>query len=200
MWVCTWGFFSSLREPPSPSSFVTLPSSLFSVREVTLLLNTPQDVGPCFHRNLILCRPILEQNQTGLPDPNLKPTPAWLGGWVRWRRAITKKHAFCAFFHVQPKHQNGYIFVDIEGFRPCLSKPSYRAPKWDLMVRLLQKERLKSPQKSLIIENQAFGVIFGILAKTPFFGHFGQPFPSQGGHCRWTRRQKAPLGVLLKST
>ena len=29
-------FFSSLREPPSPS-FVTLPSSLFGVREVTLL-------------------------------------------------------------------------------------------------------------------------------------------------------------------
>ena len=29
-----------------------------------------------------------------------------------------------------------------------------------------EKERLKSPQKSLIIENQAFGVILGILAKT----------------------------------
>ena len=34
------------------------------------------------------------------------------------------------------------------------------------MARLLQKERLKSPQKSLIIENQAFWVIFAILAKT----------------------------------
>ena len=53
-----------------------------------------------------------------------------------------------------------------EGFRPCLSKPSYRAPKWALTVRLMQKERLKSPQKSLIIENQAFGVILAILAKT----------------------------------
>ena len=42
-----------------------------------------------------------------------------------------------------------------------MSKPSYRAPKWALMVRLMQKERLKSPQKSLIIENQAFWVIFG---------------------------------------
>ena len=66
---------------------------------------------------------------------------------------------FCAFWGVQPKHQNGNIFVDIERFRPCLSKPSYRAPKWALMVRLMQKERLKSPQKLLIIENQGFGVI-----------------------------------------
>jgi hypothetical protein len=30
----------------------------------------------------------------------------------------------------------------------------------------MQKERLKSPQKSLIIENQAFWVILDILAKT----------------------------------
>ena len=72
------------------------------------------------------------------------------------------------FSYVQPKkNQNdATIFVNIEGFRPCLSKLSYRAPKWALMIRLVQKERLKSPQKSLIIENQAFGVIFGILAKT----------------------------------
>ena len=73
---------------------------------------------------------------------------------------------FCTFFHVQPKHQNGNIFVDIEGFRPCLSKPSYRAPKWALMVRLMQKERLKSPQKSPILENQAIWVILAILAQT----------------------------------
>ena len=67
---------------------------------------------------------------------------------------------------MQPKHQNVNIFVDIEGFRPCLSKPRDGAPKWALMVRLMQKERLKSPQKSLMIENQAFWVILGILAKT----------------------------------
>ena len=47
-----------------------------------------------------------------------------------------------------------------------MSKPSYRAPKWALTVRLMQKERLKSPQKSLILENQAFWVILAILAKT----------------------------------
>ena len=85
---------------------------------------------------------------------------------TRLRRFITKKHACCTFFHVQPqpkpKHQNGNIFVDIEGFRPCLSKLSYRAPKWALMVRLIQKERLKSPHKSLIIENQAIWVILAI--------------------------------------
>ena len=34
------------------------------------------------------------------------------------------------------------------------------------MARLMQKERLKSPQKSLIIENQAFWVIWAIWAKT----------------------------------
>ena len=46
-----------------------------------------------------------------------------------------------------------------------MSKPSYRAPKWALMVRLMQKERLKSPQKSPILEYQAIWVILAILAK-----------------------------------
>ena len=39
---------------------------------------------------------------------------------------------------------------------------------------------------------------FGHFGQNSHFGHFGQPFPSQGGH--GTRRQKVPLGVLLKST
>ena len=47
------------------------------------------------------------------------------------------------------KISNDAIFVHIEGLRPCLSKPSYGAPKWALMVRLMQKKRPKSPQKSL---------------------------------------------------
>ena len=97
---------------------------------------------------------------------------------------------FCEFFYGQPCSQNtkmaaNIFFVDIEGFRPYLSKPSYRAPNWALMVCLMQKERLKSPQKSLIIENQAvlviLVVILAILAQTAIFGHFGQPFPNQGG-------------------
>ena len=58
------------------------------------------------------------------------------------------------------------FFVHIEGFRPCLSKPSYRTPKWALMVRLMQKERLKPPQKSQILENQAIWFILAILAQT----------------------------------
>ena len=45
-------------------------------------------------------------------------------------------------------YQNGAIFVNTEGFRPCLSKPSYGAPQWALMARLMQKERLESPPKS----------------------------------------------------
>ena len=60
-----------------------------------------------------------------------------------------KNMPFCAFFHVQPKHQNNAIFVNTEGFRPCLSKPSYGASQWALMVRVMQKERPKSPQKSI---------------------------------------------------
>ena len=73
---------------------------------------------------------------------------------------------FCTFFNVQPKHQNGNIFVHIEGFRPCLSKPSYRAPKWALMVHLMQKARLKSSQKSPILKNQAILVILASHFRT----------------------------------
>ena len=41
---------------------------------------------------------------------------------------------FCTFFYVQPKHQNGNIFVHMEGFRPCLSTPSYRATEEPLFA------------------------------------------------------------------
>ena len=43
-------------------------------------VTTPPLVGPCFRLNLISWRPKPQQNQTGLPNHNLKPTPAWLGG------------------------------------------------------------------------------------------------------------------------
>ena len=49
---------------------------------------------------------------------------------------------------MQPKDPNGAIFVNIEGYRPYLSKPSYGAPQYAPMVRLMQKERLKSPHQS----------------------------------------------------
>ena len=94
-------------------------------------------------------------------------------GWV-WRcdaASSRYKEKICLFGRFitcsRQTHQNDAIFVNIEGFRPCFSKPSYRVLKWALKARLMQKERLKSPQKSLIIiENQAFGVILAILAKT----------------------------------
>ena len=97
---------------------------------------------------------------------------------------LTLQRKICLFRRFFTCSQNIRMapFSLTEGFRPCLSKPSYRAPRWALMVRLMQKERLKSPQKSLIIENRAFWVILAILAKT--FGHFCQPFPSQVGHPR----------------
>ena len=102
---------------------------------------------------------------------------------MRRSHAIKKKHAFLdVFSRAAKKYQNGAIFVNTEGFRPRLSKPSYRAPKWALTVRLMQNERLKSPQKLLIIENQAVWVILAIFGPDIHFGHFGQPFPSQGGH------------------
>ena len=100
---------------------------------------------------------------------------------------------FVRLFTCSQKHQNGSIFVDIESFRPCLSKPSYTAPKWALMVRLMQKERLKSPRKSLVIENQAFGGHLGHFGPNPHLGHFCQPFPSQGGHAD----KKPHLGSCL---
>ena len=62
-----------------------------------------------------------------------------------------------------------------------MSKPSYRDPKWALMVRLMQKERLKSPQKSLIIENQAFRVIWAILAKTAILVILASHFRAREG-------------------
>ena len=81
-------------------------------------------------------------------------------------------------------------------FRPYLSKLSYRAPKWALMVRLMQKERLRSPQKSPILENQAIGVILAILAKTAIWvivaSHFRTRVDAPGGG--------KPLRALLVST
>ena len=62
--------------------------------------------------------------------------------------------------------RSGLLFLKL----PCLSKPNYRAPKWALMFRRMQKERLKSPQNSLIIENQAFGVILAIFCQNSYFG------------------------------
>ena len=92
-------------------------------------------------------------------------------GWVLAMRcgdlALSLKKKKCAFlcvFHVQPKHQNGAVFVNTEGFRPCLSKPSNGAPQWALVVRLMQKGRLKSPHKSPFYVTGPFGSFWSFLA------------------------------------
>ena len=52
--------------------------------------STPPAVGPCVRRNLISCRPKPHKNETGLPNHNPKPTPAWLSGG-----AIAPRTAWC---------------------------------------------------------------------------------------------------------
>ena len=89
---------------------------------------TPPAVGPWFRRNLTSCGVGPDQIQTGLPDPNSKPTSAWLGRSMRRSRAYSEKtHLFVRFFHVQPKHQNGAVFVSIEGLRLQWNKLGYGA-------------------------------------------------------------------------
>ena len=62
------------------------------------------------------------------------------------------------------------------------------------MVRLLQKERLKSPQKSpIILKNQAIWVILAILAKTAILVILASHFPNQGGRAE----KKFHLGSCL---
>ena len=77
--------------------------------------------------------------------------------------ALSQKNMpFCTFFTCsQNTKMAAAIFVNTEGFRPCVSSPSCGAPQWALMVRLMQKERLKSPHKSLfyVTCNRAFLVV-----------------------------------------
>ena len=120
-------------------------------------------------------------------------------GWV-WRcdAAISRyKEKICLFgrfFTCSQKYQNDAIFVNYtEGFRPCLSKPSYRALKWALMVRLMQKEWLKSPQKSLNSRKPGFFGHLGHFGQNGHFGSFWPAIPSQGGHAE----KKSHLGVCL---
>ena len=96
--------------------------------------------------------------------------------------ALSRKNMpFCTFFHMQPKYQNGAIFVNIESFRPSLSKPSYGAPQWGLMVRLLQEERLKSPQKSPFRKPGLLGHFGHLGGEIGHFGRVGRPILSQDG-------------------
>ena len=58
-----------------------------------------------------------------------------------------------------------------------MSKPSYRAPKWALMVRLMQQERRKSPQKSIFQKTGPFGDVTetAILSFWPAISEAGWP-------------------------
>ena len=66
-------------------------------------------------------------------------------------------------------------------------------PQWALMVRLMQKGRLKSPHKSLFYVTGPFLVILVFLANMPFWS-FWLAISEQG----WVSRKKVPLAVLLK--
>ena len=134
------------NNPVNPATYPTPAAELwFSVNNFTSAPFTWAETRGC-----------LQTNHT-------KPPPAGFGGGVRRSRAITKKNMpfcmpFCTFFYVQPKcSSSGAIFVNSEGLRPCLSKPSYGASQWALMVRLTQKERPKSPLKSPFQKTRPFG-------------------------------------------
>ena len=92
------------------------------------------------------------------------------------------------------RYQNNAIFVHIEGFRSCLSKPSYGAPQWALRVRLMQKERPKSPQKSPFEETRPFWSFWPFWQNWPFWP-FWPPISEAG----WTPRKQVPLRIRLKS-
>ena len=100
-------------------------------------------------------------------------------------------HAFlCVVFHVQPKHPNGANSVHIDGFRPCLSKPTYGAPQWALLVCLMQKERLESPHKSLFYVTGPFGSFWSFWENMPF-GSFWLAISEAG----WVSRKNAICGI-----
>ena len=69
---------------------------IFSYAYMWASYHTPPAVGPWCRRNFIPRRPNFRKNQTGLPDPNPKPTPAWLSGSMRRRHATTKRHCLFA--------------------------------------------------------------------------------------------------------
>ena len=95
-------------------------------------------------------------------------------GWVWWFDAAIKRHKektclFCAFVHVHSQNniKNGAIFVNIDGLRPCLSKPSYGASQWALMVRLMcapnAKETAQIASEIALLENRAFFLVIWVV-------------------------------------
>ena len=60
------------------------------------------------------------------------------------------------------------------------------------------KERLKSPQKPPILENQAIWVILAIFGQHCNYGHFGQPFPNQDGRAEKKPHLESNGGIFYR--
>ena len=143
-------------------------------------------VGPWCRRNFIPHRHKLRKNQTGLSDSNPKPTPAWLGGWMRWRHAITKKHAFLYFFSRAAKNIKLSTFA-------LISKVSAMFEQAELQGTQVAPNGPPNAKGAAqiapeIANSRKPGLLdhFGHFCQNCHFGHFGQPFPNQGPG--WTRR------------
>ena len=121
-------------------------------RRVTRLRLRTRQVADCFFNELVLNAFPTRRIRKFASHARCEPTASSAWWFDAAISRYKKKRAFWnleRFFHMQPKYQNDAIFVNIEGLRPCLIKPSCGATQWGLIIRLLQKERLKSPQKSL---------------------------------------------------
>ena len=85
---------------------------LFCVCDTTKLFYGHAKVGPWCRRNLIPRRPNSAQNQTGLPAPNPKPTPAW-------RLGLAVGCGDVALWHYNEKTCLLYVFLH-----------ATKTPKW----------------------------------------------------------------------
>ena len=72
-----------------------------------------------------------------------------------------------------------------------LGKLSYRPPQWALMARLMQKERLKSPHKSLFYVTGPFWSFWSFLEHVPFWS-FWLAISEPG---RVSRKKSATCGL-----
>ena len=102
---------------PSPTLSRSVPRARDRIRSgrVGSDRRTPQDAGPFFHRNFISRNIGIEKNTPWLPIPDPKPTPAWLGGSMRWRRVIKKKLFFstAAAPAREPRRQSSVRFCSM---------------------------------------------------------------------------------------
>ena len=161
----------------------------------------PPDVGPGCRRNFIPRRSNLDQNQTGLPDPNPKPTPAWLGGWVRWRHATTKKYAFLYVFSRAAKNIRMVTFslrfsAIFEQAELPGTQTGPNGPPNAKGTAYIATEIANSQKSGHLGHFGHLGLFRLFRLKRPFFLSFWQAISEPG----WTRRKKVPTRALLVST